>query len=71
MVLQIDALDAWKVLQEEPNSILIDVRTREEIEFVGFVNLSNTNAKIISLPWKNYPQMAVDENFTDKCYNIY
>ena len=50
MVLQIDVLDAWKVLQEEPNSILIDVRTREEIEFVGFVNLSNTNAKIISLP---------------------
>ena len=69
MVLQIDVLDAWKVLQE-PNSILIDVRTREEIDFVGFVNLSNTNAKTISLPWKNYPQMAVDEDFTDKLITL-
>jgi rhodanese-related sulfurtransferase len=66
MVLQITTSDAWKILQEKPNSILIDVRTKEEIEFVGFVDLSKTNAKIINLPWKIYPTMANDEAFTDK-----
>ena len=66
MVLQIDAPDAWKILQENPNSILVDVRTKEEIEFVGFVDSTKINAKTINLPWKTYPQMAVDEAFTDK-----
>ncbi|MES2676972.1 MAG: rhodanese-like domain-containing protein [Pseudomonadota bacterium] len=66
MVLQIEVLDAWKILQENPNSILIDVRTKEEIEFVGFVDQSKINGKIILLPWKNYPQMSADESFTDK-----
>ncbi len=66
MVLQITATDAWKILQEKPNSVLIDVRTKEEIEFVGFVDLSKINAKTIQLPWKIYPQMVNDEAFTDK-----
>jgi rhodanese-related sulfurtransferase len=47
MVLQITAVDAWKILQDKPNSILIDVRTKEEIDFVGFVDLSKINAKTI------------------------
>ncbi len=66
MVLQIDVLDAWKIFTENPNSILVDVRTKEEVEFVGFVDLSKTNAKTIYLPWKVYPSMVVDEAFTDK-----
>lgn len=66
MVLQISATDAWKVLQEQPNSILIDVRTKEEIDFVGFTDLSTINAKLIHLPLKFYPQMVTDNEFTDK-----
>ncbi len=70
MVLQITATDAWKILQNNPNSILIDVRTKEEVEFVGFVDLSKIDAqahnRVIYLPWKIYPQMANDEAFTDK-----
>ena len=66
MILQIEALEAWKLLNENSNSVLIDVRTKEEIEFVGFVDLSNINGKALQLPWKHYPQMTVDEAFTDK-----
>ncbi|MFT6219579.1 MAG: rhodanese-related sulfurtransferase [Myxococcota bacterium] len=66
MVLQIEVLDAWKFLQENPQSILIDVRTEQEIEFVGFADLSQINAKTISLPWRHYTNMEIDEGFTDK-----
>jgi rhodanese-related sulfurtransferase len=66
MVSQIEVLDAWKFLQENPQSILIDVRTSEENEFVGFADLSKINAKTIFLPWRQYPRMEIDENFTDK-----
>lgn len=66
MVLQIDGNDAWKILQEDQNSVLVDVRTSEEVEFVGFVDSSKACNKTIYLPWKVYPQMMVDEAFTDK-----
>lgn len=66
MVLQIDVSDAWKILQQDPNSVLIDVRTKEEIDFVGFVDSSKACNRTIHLPWKEYPQMVVDEAFTDK-----
>ncbi|MFT5703792.1 MAG: rhodanese-related sulfurtransferase [Rickettsiales bacterium] len=66
MVLQITAPEAWKILETNSESILIDVRTREEIDFVGFTHLSKINAKTIFLPWKQYPQMSMDATFTDK-----
>ncbi|MFT6106810.1 MAG: rhodanese-related sulfurtransferase [Rickettsiales bacterium] len=66
MVLQIEVLDAWKFLQENPQSILVDVRTREEIDFVGFADLSEIDIKTIFLPWRQYPRMEIDEDFTDK-----
>ncbi|MCE3254574.1 MAG: rhodanese-like protein [Rickettsiaceae bacterium] len=66
MVSQISALEAWKILEENPNSILVDVRTKEEVNFVGFADLSKINSKAIFLPWKIYPKMSVDEAFTDK-----
>jgi rhodanese-related sulfurtransferase len=70
MVLQIDVLGAWKILQENTDSILVDVRTKAEIDFVGVANLSQIGAKSILLPWKDYPQMNVDESFTDKLSSL-
>ncbi len=70
MVLQITASDAWKFLQEQSNSILVDVRTKEEIDFVGFADLSTINSKLIYLPLKFYPQMATDNEFTDKLTSL-
>jgi rhodanese-related sulfurtransferase len=66
MITQIDAKGAWKIMQEKQASILIDVRTKEEIDFVGFVDLSEIDGNYIHLLWKNYPTMSVNDNFTDE-----
>ena len=66
MVSQVTATDAWKILEEKPNSLLIDVRCKEEVEFVGFVDLSKLNKKPLYLSWKIYPSLEVDGAFTDK-----
>jgi rhodanese-related sulfurtransferase len=66
MVLQIEPLDTLKLMEEEPQSILVDVRTIEEIEFVGFADLSASKTNTIFLPWRQYPKMQIDEEFTDK-----
>ena len=65
MVSQISAKDTWATLQEKPNSVLVDVRTKEEIDFVGFVDVSEINGKTVFLPWKIYPNMTSNEAFVD------
>ena len=65
MVLQINVIDAWEMLRNNSKSILIDVRTKEEIDFVGFVDLSQINAKLILLPWRTYPDMAIEGAFSN------
>ena len=66
MVLQISAIDTLKALQTNLQSILIDVRTQAEFDFVGFVDLSKIDAKMILLPWRTYPDMAIDGTFTEQ-----
>jgi rhodanese-related sulfurtransferase len=70
MVLQVSVTQAWKILQENPQSILVDVRTKEEVDFVGFVDLSSIDDKIIFMPWRTYPNMSIDESFTDKLLTL-
>ncbi len=67
MISQINPIQAWETLQTTQNSILVDVRTKEEVDFVGFVDLEKSqNQKMIHIPWAVYPQMIVDDNFTTK-----
>ena len=47
MVVQINVIDAWKMLQQNSKSVLIDVRTKAEVDFVGFADLSKINRKTI------------------------
>jgi rhodanese-related sulfurtransferase len=60
---QINPQDAWKILEEEKNSILVDVRTFEELNFAGFTDLSSISAKSIALPWRIYPRMELNSAF--------
>ena len=66
MVSQISVIDTLKALQTNPQSILVDVRTQEEFDFVGIVDSSKINASVLFLPWRNYPDMAIDGAFTEK-----
>jgi len=63
---QINPLDAWKILEEEKNSLLVDVRTVEELNFVGFADLLSINAKSAFLPWRFYPTMELNSDFVSE-----
>ncbi|MDA0901831.1 MAG: rhodanese-like domain-containing protein [Proteobacteria bacterium] len=63
MFSQIYPEDAWQILKESDSSILIDVRTQEELAFVGWADISETNSKTVFLPWRNYPEMTIDSAF--------
>lgn len=59
-VTQISATDAFEILQKDHNSVLVDVRTFEEFNFVGTVNPAKFDGRMILSPWKL--TLAMKEN---------
>jgi len=55
--------ESWTKLTEDPNAILVDVRTRAEWSFVGVPDISALNKNTILLEWKSFPNMETNENF--------
>ncbi len=55
--------DAWKLLAEDKQAQLVDVRTRPEWMFVGLPDLSSLDKKVQLQSWQVFPAMEVDGNF--------
>ena len=54
---------AWEILNDDPEAILIDVRTEPEWRFVGVPDLSTVGKSTLLLSWQSYPTMEVNEAF--------
>lgn len=59
----VDVSKTWQRLAEEPNSVLIDVRTCAEWNYVGTPDLSSLNKSVILIEWQQYPHMGVNPEF--------
>lgn len=44
-------LDAWKLLNEHPEAVLVDVRTQAEWSFVGVPDLSTLGRDVVFVEW--------------------
>lgn len=53
----ITALEAWKICQQDPRSLLIDVRSSMEFLFVGHPKGA------VHIPWIDEPDWVINENF--------
>lgn len=60
MIENLDPKQAWQVLQDAPNAVLIDVRTAIEHSFVGHP------PKAIHIAWKEFPGMQPSANFVEQ-----
>ena len=54
---------AWKILNEQKNAILIDVRTRAEWSYVGLPNLDDVGRKPALIEWQVFPSMQMNPDF--------
>ena len=63
---QISPQNAFELLKNQKNSVLIDVRTNEELNFVGIVDASFFENRMIFLPWQTLPQMQQNQNFSNE-----
>ncbi len=64
MIKDISAPEAWALLNENGNAVLLDVRTTMEYEYVGHP------PEAVHLPWKEAPDMQVDPAFVDKARRV-
>ena len=59
----VECADAWTLLQENPQTQLVDVRTAAEWSFVGLPDLSGIGRATICVEWQRFPDMAIDPDF--------
>ena len=62
----VTARDAWKLLTEDPDAVLVDVRTHAEWTYVGVPDLRSLQREPVLVPWQSYPDMEVNAAFADQ-----
>lgn len=64
-VLQIRPFEAFKILQQDKNSVLIDVRTKQELDSVGLVDFASFAEleNCLMIPWRLLPKMDYNPAF--------
>ena len=60
MIKEILPHEAMAILEQDPNAILLDVRTTMEYEYVGHP------VGALHIPWMEFPEWRVDPNFVEK-----
>ena len=61
----ITPLEAWKLLSDNPNAVLVDVRTDAEWRFVGVPDLSSLGRDVVYIEW-NSADGRRNERFVDE-----
>jgi len=62
-IYEINSYDCFKILKKNKQSHLVDVRTKEEWEYVGIPDLTSINKKTIFISWHLYPDMRINSDF--------
>ncbi|HUS55990.1 MAG TPA: rhodanese-like domain-containing protein [Thermohalobaculum sp.] len=63
---EVDPAEAYRLLESDPETALIDVRTLAEWAFVGLPDLSALDRQVWPIEWVAYPNMARNPAFVDE-----
>jgi len=61
--------DAWEELKANPNTVLVDVRTKAEWSYVGVPDLESLHKQVIRVEWLAFPDMSVNPEFTGELFS--
>lgn len=65
---EVTSAEAWRALNEDPQAMLIDVRTDAEWTFVGMPDLSAAGKPVFPIAWQLYPSMGVNPGFVEELH---
>jgi len=57
---------AWNMLEQNDNAVLVDCRTTAEWSFVGVPELSSIGKKPVLIEWQTFPSMDKNDSFTEQ-----
>jgi rhodanese-related sulfurtransferase len=63
---EVGPAEAYRLLESDPDTALIDVRTRAEWAFVGLPDLSMLDRPVWPIEWVAFPGMARNPAFIDE-----
>ena len=55
--------EAWQILADDTNAVLVDVRTDAEWNFVGVPELSSLSKEPMLISWQRFPDMSQNHEF--------
>lgn len=61
--------EAWDMLSEDKEALLIDVRTESEWKFVGIPDLTSINKELKLKEWRTSFDMSINPNFYEELDN--
>ena len=61
---------AWQGLGADSRSVLVDVRTRPEWQFVGVPDLSGIGKQVAAVSWQVYPGMERNPQFEEAVRSV-
>lgn len=58
--------EAWQLLQDEPDAVLVDCRTRAEWSYVGVPDPGALGRPLVTVEWQSLPTGRVNDGFVDE-----
>lgn len=58
--------DAFKAVSSEREAVIVDVRTRAELAYVGYPDLSSTGKQLIAVEWQVFPTGQQNPQFIEE-----
>ena len=62
----VDPAKAWEMLANDPQAVMVDVRTTAEWAYVGLPDLGGIGKELLRVNWKVFPGMEVYAGFVDE-----
>lgn len=59
------APQAWEILSQDPQAMLVDVRTHPEWVYVGVPDVAALGRKLVTVSWLHYPMMMRNGTFLE------
>jgi rhodanese-related sulfurtransferase len=59
-------VDAYDAVTSNPDAVIVDVRTRPELGYVGYPDLSSTGKQLIAVEWQVFPTGKQNPRFLEE-----
>ncbi|MFO1423264.1 MAG: rhodanese-like domain-containing protein [Candidatus Competibacteraceae bacterium] len=59
----VGSIQTWQALQNQPEAVLVDIRTQAEWKYVGVPDLSGLGKSLVQVEWQVFPSMERNPRF--------